>query len=112
MPFQTNEETLLHGHETWSSTFDANKLHISKIEKIFMPHVNDQWGDINQATTETELDNRPLIDLEQDKPLDEIEKYDIMADLKHAKYSIPIEGTCKSQFHEIAPPFFLTNEKY
>ena len=34
-----------------------------------------------------------------------------MADLKHAKYTTPTEGTYKSQFLEIDHPFLLMNEQ-
>ena len=112
MPFRTNEGTLLEGHETWSSTFNTNKQHISKIEKMFTPHVDSKWGDINQATIEASHDNYPLIDIGQDKLGNEVEKYDIMIDLEHAKYSKPLNDSCKSQFLEIAHPFLLRNDDY
>lgn len=74
---------------------------------MFTLHVDSLWGDIDQAAIEVGHDNYPLIDLDQDKVWNEIEKYDIVLDLKHAKYSTPIKGTYESQFWEITHPFLL-----
>lgn len=116
MPFRYSEQTLLIGYETWSATFNANKMQIANIKKLFVVQIVPGWGDIGEDFSKFDNDNCAKIEI-FDKiitPTQEngIEEYDIMNDLNHIKNTKLKDSIYKKTFSEIANPFLLSNEEY
>lgn len=112
VPFRDNEESLLFGHTTWIEAFHANRAQIEK-KNWFNAQVDQIWGNIEKTAIEIDNDSCPTIKLDDDdvdKSENEIEKHDIINDLKQDKKTKSIQGNHSSLFSEIAHPFFLNQD--
>ena len=59
VPFRNSENSLLVGHQSWSSAFEKHKIQIARNEKMFTSLIDSKWGDIDEATTQA-TDNNDL----------------------------------------------------